>query len=252
MLLNQIYNQDCLEGMSMIPDASIDCIICDLPYGTTKCKWDIVIPFEPLWTQYKRVVKDNGAIVLFACEPFASRLRMSNIDWYRYDWVWNKKRPTGQLNAKRQPLRQHEMICVFYKKQCTYNPIFHENRLRRTFVGRINKIQSENYGRQCDYVSNITANSKSYPRSIIEQTCIIGNSKEKVSHPNQKPIPLLEYLVKTYSSPGDVILDNCMGSGTTAIACIKTGRNFIGFELDKKYYDISTRRLCQYKQLTQL
>ena len=240
-----IYNEDCLIGMQRITDKSIDCIICDLPYGTTQCKWDVVIPFDKLWQQYKRIIKDNGAIVLFGCEPFASYLRLSNIDWYKYDWVWNKKRPTGQLNAKKQPLRQHEMICVFYDKQCKYTPITHENRLKRNFIGNVNKSHkaSDNYGRQYDYQSNISDDSKSYPRSIIEQTTVIGNSKEKVAHPTQKPIALIEYLIKTYSNEGDVILDNCMGSGTTAVACLNTNRKYVGYETNKEYYDISQRRI---------
>lgn len=245
--LNRIYNEDCLEGMKRIPDGSVDCIICDLPYGTTQCKWDIVIPFDKLWEQYKRVIKPNGAIILFASEPFASYLRLSNLDWYKYDWVWDKRHPTGQLNAKKQPLRQHEVVCVFYQKQCIYNPMMHANRLSRSFVGKIHKSQkmSDNYGQQYDYISDIHSESKSYPRSIIIQTSVIGNSHEKVAHPTQKPIALLEYLIKTYSNECDIILDNCMGSGTTAIACINTNRKFIGFELDKEYYDLSIKRIKQ-------
>lgn len=243
--LDKIYNEDCLQGMKRIPDGSVDAIICDLPYGTTQCKWDIIIPFDRLWEQYKRIIKSNGAIVLFAVEPFASYLRLSNLGWYKYDWVWDKKHPTGQLNSKKQPLRQHELVCVFYQKQCTYNPIMHTNRLNRSFIGKVNKSQkmSDNYGRQYDYVSNIKGGSKSYPRSIITQTSVIGNSHEKVSHPTQKPIALLEYLVKTYTNEGEIILDNCMGSGTTAIACINTNRNFIGFEIDKEYYELGMNRL---------
>ncbi len=247
--LNKIYNEDCLEGMKRMPESSVDCIIADLPYGTTQCKWDIIIPFDRLWEQYKRVIKSNGAIVLFAVEPFASYLRLSNLGWYKYDWVWDKKHPTGQLNSKKQPLRQHELICVFYQKQCTYNPIMHTNRLSRSFVGKVDKSQkmSDNYGHQYDYVSNIQSGSKSYPRSIITQTSVIGNSHEKVPHPTQKPIALLEYLIETYSKECDIVLDNCMGSGTTAIACINTKRNYIGFEIDKEYYDLSIRRIREHQ-----
>lgn len=243
--LNRIYNEDCLEGMKRIPDKSIDCIICDLPYGTTSCKWDKIIPFEKLWEQYNRIIKDNGAICLFAIEPFASYLRLSNINYYKYDWIWDKKHPTGQLNAKKQPLRQHELVCIFYRKQCTYNPIMHTNRLSRSFVGKIRKSNkmSDNYGQQYDYISNIHNNSKSYPRSIITQTAVIGNSSEKVAHPTQKPVALIEYLIKTYSNEGETILDNCMGSGTTAIACINTKRNYIGFEIDKEYHELSVKRI---------
>ena len=145
-----IIQADCLDAMNGIPNKSVDMILCDLPYGTTRCVWDIVIPFSKLWNQYNRIVKDNGAIVLFASEPFASYLRLSNIKEYKYDLVWDKKRPTGQLNAKKQPLRQHEMICVFYKKQCTYNPIFHRNRLKRNYIGKISNTRktSDDYGKQ--------------------------------------------------------------------------------------------------------
>ena len=241
----QLMFGDCLERMKEIPDKSIDAIICDLPFGVTACKWDSIIPFEPLWEQYNRVIKDNGAIVLFASEPFASYLRISNIKEFKYDLVWNKKRPTGQLNAKKQPLRQHEMICVFYKKQCTYNPIFHKNRLKRNYIGKVEKSRkaSDDYGRQYDYESNISADSLSYPRSIIEQTTVIGNSKEKVAHPTQKPIALLEYLIKTYTNEGEIVLDNTMGSGSTGVACINTNRKFTGIELDKNYYEISCDRI---------
>ena len=242
---NSLINGDCLEVMKGIEDKSIDMILCDLPYGTTACKWDIIIPFDKLWEQYNRVIKDNGAIVLFASEPFASYLRLSNIKEFKYDLVWNKKRPTGQLNAKKQPLRQHEMICVFYKKQCTYNPIFHKNRLKRSYIGKVEKSRkaSDDYGQQYDYESNISADSLSYPRSVIEQTTVIGNSKEKVAHPTQKPVALLEYLIKTYSNEGDLVLDNCMGSGSTCVACINTNRNFIGIEMDENYFNIACDRI---------
>ena len=158
--------------------------------------------------------------------------------------VWNKKRPTGQLNAKKQPLRQHEMICVFYKKQCTYNPIFHKNRLKREFIGKVEKSRkaSDDYGKQYDYESKISTDSLSYPRSIIEQTTVIGNSQEKVAHPTQKPIALLEYLINTYSNENDIILDNTMGSGSTGVACVNTNRKFIGIERDANYYKIACER----------
>ena len=234
---------DCLEILPTLADNSIDAIICDLPYGTTACKWDVIIPFAPLWEQFNRVCK--GAIVLFASEPFASKLRLSNIGLYRYDWVWDKRRPTGQLNAKKQPLRQHEMILVFYDGQCTYNPQMHHNRLNRRFVGKIDKSNklSDNYGKQYDYISNITEDSKSYPRSIITQTAVIGNSKEKVNHPTQKPVTLLEYLIKTYTKEGDCVLDATMGSGSTMVACANTGRRGVGIELMQDYYDIAVKRV---------
>lgn len=249
-----IIHGDCLVEMKDIPDKSIDMILCDLPYGTTQCKWDIVIPFDKLWEQYKRVIKPNGAIILFASEPFASYLRLSNLDWYKYDWVWDKKHPTGQLNAKKQPLRQHEMVCVFYQKQCIYNPMMHANRLNRSFVGKIHKSQkmSDNYGQQYDYISDIHSESKSYPRSIIIQTSVIGNSHEKVAHPTQKPIALLEYLIKTYTNEGDLVLDNACGSGSTCVACINTNRHYIGIEKEKEYYDISVNRIEEAKKLKEI
>lgn len=235
--LNKIYNEDCLEGMNRIPNGSVDAIICDLPYGTTQSKWDIVIPFEPLWEQYKRVIKDNGAIVLFGSEPFSSHLRLSNIKWYKYDWVWDKVKGTGFLNARKQPMRNHELISVFYKKQCTYNPqktVGHER--KRTF--RSKTLQTEVYGTMNkDYYYDST---ERYPRSIQ----VFSTDTQNCSlHPNQKTVALLEYLIRTYTNEGEIILDNCIGSGTTAVACINTNRNFIGFEKEREYYNIACRRL---------
>jgi DNA modification methylase len=248
----QLIHGDCLEKMKDIPDGSVDFILCDLPYGTTACKWDVILPFDELWEHYDRIVKGNGAIVLFASEPFASYLRISNIRHFKYDLVWDKKRPTGQLNAKKQPLRQHEMICVFYDKQCTFNPIFHKNRLKREFIGKIEKSKkmSDDYGEQYDYISNISSSSLSYPRSIIEQTTVIGNSREKVAHPTQKPVALLEYLIRTYSNENDLVLDNCMGSGSTGVACVNTNRRFIGIEKEENYFEIAQKRInAERKQL---
>lgn len=245
---------DCLEVMKNIPDKSIDMVLCDLPYGTTCCKWDMVIPFEPLWEQYERICHSTSAIILFACEPFASYLRLSNLKNYRYDWIWDKCHPTGQLNAAKQPLRQYENLCVFYEKQCIYNPVFHKNRLKREFVGTVKKTQkqSEDYGRQYDYNSNITSESLAYPRNIIKQTAVIGNSKEKVSHPTQKPVPLLEYLIRTYTNEDELVLDNCMGSGSTGVACINTNRRFIGIEKDDGYFQIAKERIEESQKQTVL
>ena len=235
--LNKIYNEDCLDGMRRIPDKSIDMILCDLPYGTTQCKWDLVIPFEPLWEQYERVVKDNGAIVLFACEPFASYLRLSNIKMYKYDWVWDKVKGTGFLNAKKQPMRNHEIICVFYRKQCTYNPQKTQGHIRKQSY-RSKDHQTDVYGEmKNDYTYDST---ERYPRSIQVFSTDTQNSS---LHPTQKPVSLCEYLIKTYTNEGEIVLDNCIGSGTTAIACINTNRNYIGFELDKTYYDIANERI---------
>lgn len=235
--LDKIYNEDCLEGMKRIPDKSVDAIICDLPYGTTQSKWDIIIPFEPLWKQYNRIIKDNGAIVLFGAEPFSSYLRLSNIKWYKYDWIWDKVKGVGFLNAKKQPMRNHELISVFYNKQCTYNPqktLGHER--KRTF--RSKHLQTEVYGKvnqDCYYDS-----TERFPRSIQ----VFKTDTQKSSlHPNQKPIMLVEYLVRTYTNEGEIVIDNCMGSGTTAIACVNTNRRFIGFEKSEKYFDIACKRI---------
>lgn len=235
----KLIKGDCLVEMQNIPDKSIDCIICDLPYGTTACKWDTIIPFEPLWAQYKRIIKDNGAIVLFGAEPFSSSLRISNLKWYKYDWVWKKTRPTGHLQAKKQPLKNTEYISVFYKKQCTYNPqglkevniINHntEKRLNSSGMGKV--IAGEYY----------TQTNTNYPRRILE-----FDSEHNVGgymHPNKKPLDLIEYLIKTYTNEGDTVLDNTMGSGTTGVACKQINRSFIGIEMDDKYFEIAKSRI---------
>lgn len=239
MRLNYIDNIDCLEGLAAVPDKSVDMILCDLPYGTTRCKWDTVLPFADLWDQYNRIIKDDGAVVLFGTEPFASRLRLSNLKNYRYDWVWDKVKGVGFLNAKRQPMRNHEMILVFYKRPGTYNPqktVGHE--LRRSYRSR--ELQTEVYGEmKKDYTYK---SSERYPRSIQAFPTDTQNSS---LHPTQKPVALCEYLVKTYTNPGEVVLDNCMGSGTTAVACLRTGRNYIGFELDEGYHAIAQQRITE-------
>lgn len=235
--LDKIYNEDCLLGMQRIPSHSMDAIICDLPYGKTQSKWDIIIPFEPLWEQYKRIIKANGAIVLFGAEPFSSCLRLSNIGWYKYDWIWDKNKGSGFLNANKQPLRYHELISVFYKKQCTYHPqktFGHER--KKTF--RSKTLQTEVYGTMNrDFYYDST---ERFPRSIQVFKTDTQNSS---LHPNQKPLRLLEYLVKTYTNEGEIVLDNCLGSGTTAVACINTNRHFVGFEKLEKYYGIACKRV---------
>lgn len=230
--LNRIYNEDCLEGMKRIPDKSIDMILCDLPYGTTRNKWDSIIPLDELWAQYERVIKDRGAIVLTAQTPFDKVLGVSNLGLLRYEWIWRKSKPTGHLNAKKMPLKQHENILVFYKKAPVYNclDLVRVDRM----VSRTNK---GNYGE-----SSKTTRQKfsGYPRSILEFNSIV--TREQV-HPTQKPVALCEYLIKTYTNEGETVLDNCIGSGTTAIACINTNRNYIGFELDKHYCEIANERI---------
>lgn len=235
--LNRIYQMDCLEGMKLIPDGSIDMILCDLPYGTTQNKWDTVIPLNKLWEQYERIIKDNGAIVLTASQPFTSDLINSNRKWFKYTWVWDKANPSGFLNAKKQPLRVTEDIVVFYKKQCTYNPQMEVRGKPRKKGGYIKGNGTENYG---DFHSVESVNNEYYPKNLIQFSN--ANRAEK-QHPTQKPVALFEYLIRTYTNEGEIVLDNCIGSGTTAIAAINTGRNFIGFETESKYIEISNKRI---------
>ena len=230
----QLLNGDCLQLMKQIPNKSIDMILCDLPYGTTACKWDSVIPFEPLWEQYKRIIKDNGAIVLFGSQPFTTELNHSNLKMFRYEWIWIKNNSTGFQLANKRPLKKHEIISVFYRKQPTYNP------QGLQVYGKINKRKStgDNWSEMNnnEYIQRFT----NYPTQILE----FGYDKEKL-HPTQKPVALLEYLIKTYSNEDDIILDNCMGSGSTGVACVNTGREFIGIELDENYYNIAKNRISQ-------
>jgi site-specific DNA-methyltransferase (adenine-specific) len=234
MLLNKVLHGDCLELMGNIPDKSIDMILCDLPYGTTECKWDTVIPFEPLWEHYKRVIKDNGAIVLFGSEPFSSKLRMSNIKNYKYDWVWDKVTAKGHLVAKIRPLQQTENISVFGKNRIMYYP---------QMVARPkNKIKTSSEGKRSEIMGGVSKGYKKtytkwYPKTLLKFKV------ETELHPTQKPVALFEYLIKTYTNEGDLILDNCAGSGTTAIAAIKTGRKYILMEKEKKYIDIINKRI---------
>ena len=238
----ELWQGDCLELMNNIPDKSVDCIITDLPYGTTQCKWDTIIPFEPLWKQYNRIIKDNGAIVLFGTEPFSSHLRLSNLKNYKYDWIWDKVKGTGFLNAKRQPMRNHELISVFYKKQCTYNPQkTYGHKMKKSY--RSKDLQTDVYGEmKNDYTYEST---ERYPRSIQVFSTDTQNSS---LHPTQKPVALIEYLIKTYTNDGELVFDSCMGSGTTGVACINTNRRFIGIELDNNYFEIAKNRISEVEQ----
>lgn len=230
-----LLNGDCLELMKDIPDKSIDLILCDLPYGTTQNKWDTIIPFDKLWTQYNRVIKDNGAIVLFGDEPFSSVLRSSNTKLYRYDWYWLKNQATGHLNAKKMPMKKIETISVFYKHLPTYNP----QNLIELETSRVNKCCSVN---NCYNKATYQGATKftNYPNNILEfDKPTTGNRL----HPTQKPIELLEYLIKTYTNEGETVLDNCMGSGSTGVACVNTNREFIGIELDENYFNIARERI---------
>ena len=242
---------DCLEVMKDIPDGSVDMILCDLPYGVLNkqnknAKWDSVIPFEPLWEQYKRIIKYNGAIVLFGSGMFTSDLIQSNRKMWKYNLIWKKgNRPTGFLNAKKQPLRIHEDICVFYKKQPIYNPQFtYENKVHsRGKAGNSLENQGRNgcYG-NFSMTPAILTNEK-YPISIID----IDKEHQQTYHPTQKPVALLEYLIKTYTNEGETVLDNAMGSGSTGVACKNTNRNFIGIELDEKYFKIAEERISSIR-----
>jgi site-specific DNA-methyltransferase (adenine-specific) len=228
---------DCLELMKDIPDGSIDMILCDLPYGTTRNKWDSVVPFGALWDQYKRIIKENGAILLFAQPPFDKVLGSSNIKMLKYEWIWEKDNATGFLNANKMPLKKAENILVFYNKPPTYNPQKTAGKPYKCKQG--SGSSSWNYNeKQGGYLTENSGDR--FPTNIIK----FNRDKSKY-HPTQKPVALLEYLVKTYTNPGDLVLDNCMGSGSTGVACINTGRRFIGMELDQGYFDISVNRIAE-------
>lgn len=241
MIKDGFYCMDCFDGMTLIDDKSIDMILCDLPYGTTQCSWDVVIPFEPLWEEYKRIIKDNGAIVLFGMEPFSSYLRISNIEMFKYDWIWDKVKGTGFLNAKKQPMRNHEIVSVFYERQCKYYPqMTHGHKLKKSY--RKKELQTDVYGEmKKDYVYESTDR---YPRSIQSFSTDTQNSS---LHSTQKPVALCEYLIKTYTDIGDLVLDNCAGSCSTGVACHNTGRRFIGFEKDKEIFEKANKRLTEHK-----
>jgi site-specific DNA-methyltransferase (adenine-specific) len=227
---------DCLEIMKEIPNDSINLVLCDLPYGTTACKWDNIIPFTPLWEQYNRVIKTNGAIVLFAAQPFTTKLICSNIKNFRYTWYWKKKNKTGFSYARYQPMRCIEDICVFYKKMPTYNPqglVKIENPKTKKAKRRNNGVY-DNATLSNPYKTLFT----NYPKHILEFAKDTNNF-----HPTQKPVALLEYLIKTYTNEGETVLDNCMGSGSTGVACVNTNRRFIGIEKDNKYFEIAKQRI---------
>jgi DNA modification methylase len=231
---------DCLEKMKDIPDESLDMILCDLPYGTTACKWDAVIPFEPLWEQYKRIVKVDGAVILFAAQPFTSALVMSNHSMFKYDWVWKKPKGTGHLNAKKQPMRDKEDILVFYRKQPTYNPQFTAGVPYKNKAGKDHSASTsmtDNYGSYTNFRND--NEGKRYPKQVLE----FGVVERGTVHPTQKPVALMEYLIKTYTNEGETVLDNTMGSGTTGVACANTGRKFIGIEKDEGYFKIAEQRI---------
>ena len=231
---------DCLELMKHIPDKSVDMILCDLPYGTTKCKWDVIISFESLWIEYKRITKDGGAILLFGQEPFSSYLRLSNLQEYKYDIYWEKERLTNIQQVKKRVGKTVENISVFYKKQCTYNP----QMLKYNGKPRSNKVKQGTLGRLTDSATKAVKEYKDtgwrYPTQVwkFKRDCLKSNL-----HPTQKPVALLEELIKTFSNEGDTVLDNCMGSGSTGVAALNLNRTFIGIELDAQYFEVAKKRL---------
>ncbi len=239
----QLIHGDCLEKMNDTPDKSIDMILCDLPYGTTACKWDVVIPFEPLWEQYKRIIKDRGAIVLFGSEPFSSMIVLSNLQEFRYNWIWHKNKSGNTFQYKNSPMKRHESISVFSSGgiaagcDCYYYPDTKECR-KKVFT---------RYKEGGDYIQGVNdtkpyiMTNTGYPESILKYP--VDSNR---LHPTQKPVALLEYLIKTYTLKGETVLDNCMGSGSTGVACINTRRNFIGIEKDDKYFEIAKKRIEEH------
>lgn len=228
---------DCLELMKKIPDKSIDLILCDLPYGITNHKWDVIIPFDQMWEQYDRIIKDNGAMVLFGAEPFSSQLRVSNLKEYRYDWIWCKSRATLFQSSHRRPMNKHETISVFYKHQPTYNPQMGKGTPYKNKGGQVR--QASGFVRSGMKIIPTKNKGTRFPTTLLE----FPNGNHARLHPTQKPVNILEYLIKTYTNKDDVVLDNCMGSGSTGEACLNTGRNFIGFEMDSHYFKVAQDRL---------
>ena len=243
--INKIYNEDCLEGMGKIDDKSIDMICTDLPYGVTQNKSDIIIPFKPLWEQYERIIKDNGAIVLFGQGIFFIDLVNSNRKLFRYDLIWDKCLSSGFLNAKRMPLRQHEQIAIFYKKLPTYNPQFTEGKplhsKGKTYKNK--EIKNQNYGEFNITDDTRAGSTQKYPTSIIR---FQKPHPSIAKHRTEKSIELLEWLIKTYTNPGDLVLDSCAGSCTTAVAALNTSRNYICFEKDKDIFEVGSKRVAEY------
>ena len=239
-MINKVHLGDCLELMKAIPSGSIDMILCDLPYGTTQNKWDTIIPFDKLWEQYERIIKQNGAIVLTSQSPFDKVLACSNLKLFRYELIWRKSRPSGHLNANRMPLKAHENILVFYKKLPVYNKQMTKGKPNHVKDGSIRqtKATNNNYG-SFENVAQKATDLKN-PVSVLDFS---QQDPNKIIHPTQKPVALFEYLIKTYTNEGDVVLDNCAGSGTTGEACINTNRKYILMEKEQKYFDIINDRL---------
>ena len=250
----KLYKGDCLTEMDKIADGSIDAIICDPPYGTTDCKWDSVIPFDEMWKQLNRVIKPNGAIVLFGSEPFSSALRMSNIDNYKYDWVWCKTKASNHVNAKNRPMGKHENVSIFSlgtiangsDRRMEYNPQGLKEVNRRNY--RPSPRFGGYQGARPSHQKTLFQKYENYPNTILN----FSNPNNKTVHPTQKPVALMEYLVKTYTNKGETVLDFTMGSGSTGVACANTDRNFIGIEQDDKYFNIATKRINEARNKLRL
>jgi len=230
-----LFWADCFDVFPFIEDKSIDAIICDLPYGSTQCKWDAILPFDKLWAEYNRIIKPNGAIVLFGAEPFSSLLRVSNIENFKYDWIWDKKKAPNFRGVKHQPLIPYEVISVFNTN--TYNPQMTKGKMRQKGGYYSAHEQALSSGTKAKF------NDEYYPKSILEFTK--ADNKDSKLHPTQKVLELMEYLIKTYTNENEIVLDNTMGSGTTGLACLKTNRQFIGIEKEKQYYDVAVQRLSE-------
>lgn len=242
----RLSHGDCLELMKEIPDKSIDMILCDLPYGLTHCDWDIPLDMRSMWGEYKRIIKDHGAILLFSIQPFTSDLIQSNKRMFRYEIVWEKTQKTGFYNANKMPLKAHENILVFYKKLPTYNP--QKYTVERKDIGRIRNEKAD----RCVLYGHVEAQDwvetgQRYPHDVIHFSnwngALFGKTDKATKHPTQKPVPLLEYLIKTYTNEGDTVLDTCMGSGSTGVACVNLNRDFIGMELKQEYFNTATERI---------
>lgn len=234
----QLFMGDCLEVMKYIPDGSIDMILCDLPYGTTACIWDVVIPFDRLWEQYKRLIKDNGAILLFGSQPFTSDVTRSNLEWFKYELIWEKTLASNFMLTKKQPQKKHENILVFYNRQPIYNPQMGEG---KPYTDKARKRTVGVHGDAVTIKKPIENTGTRYPSSVIK----FSNGNNGGVHPTQKPVQLCEWLVKTYTNEGGMVLDNCMGSGTTGVACANTCRRFVGIEKEPKYFDIASLRVSE-------
>ena len=244
MEVDNIYNMDCLEGMKLLDDKSVDCIICDLPYGMTSNKWDSIIPLDALWKQYNRVCKDNAVIVLTASQPFSSMLVMSNVQMFRHEWIWIKNRGSNFANTVREPFKEHEHVLVFSKGKWTYNKQMQERTgggAERVKYDLTSTSTSSNY-RNFDKPQTKNASELRVPSSWQKFNTETG------LHPTQKPVDLFRYLIRTYTNEGELVLDNCMGSGTTAIAALREKRHFIGFELNTDYYEIATKRIREEQE----